>query len=84
MRWVLEIGSLGPISVGANNLRLSVFKSIKYVQWLIIWPQLTLTMIKIIMATLVSIVALFTFVAMKVVLLVGLAYAVYAIASRMH
>jgi hypothetical protein len=40
--------------------------------------------IQIIKAVLVSVAALFTFVAAKIALLVGLAYAVYAIASRMH
>ena len=41
-------------------------------------------MSQVIKAMLVSVAALFTIVAFKLALLVGLAYAVYAIASRMH
>jgi hypothetical protein len=41
-------------------------------------------MIQVIKAVLVSVAALFAFVAFKLALLVGLAYAVYAIASRIH
>jgi hypothetical protein len=41
-------------------------------------------MSQVIKAVLVSAAALFTFVAVKIALLVGLGYAVFAIASRMH
>jgi hypothetical protein len=41
-------------------------------------------MIQVVRAVLVSVAALFTFVALKIALLVGLVYAVYAIASRLH
>jgi hypothetical protein len=41
-------------------------------------------MSQVVKAVLVSVAALFTFVAVKIALLVGLAYAVFAIASRIH
>jgi hypothetical protein len=41
-------------------------------------------MIQVIKAVLVSVAALFTFVAFKLALLVGVFYAVYATASRTH
>jgi hypothetical protein len=41
-------------------------------------------MIQVVKAVFVSVAALFAFVAVKIALLVGLFYAVFAIVSRMH
>jgi hypothetical protein len=41
-------------------------------------------MSQVIKAVLISVAALFAFVAVKIALLVGLVYAVFVIASRMH
>lgn len=64
------------LSLGHGSLKCDV--------WLTQPTQRTTTMSQVIKAVLVSVAALFTFVAVKIALLVGLVYAVFVIASRMH